>query len=128
MKIDILFIDSATACACSSCFTPHLIEKGYIVDRRQEPYSCMEALTDEEREYSMVIVHETVLTKSLRLVRKIREQNSTIPIIVITYINRGPTDLDAIYRAGANDFIVKPACGPALLEIAVRRYLRPAGS
>lgn len=123
MKVDILLIDSATACPCS-CFTPHLIEKGYIVDRRQERYSLMDALTDEEQEYSMVIVHETVLTWSLRTVRKIRAHHSTIPIIVITYINRGPTDVDAVFKAGANEIVVKPMCGPGYLVEMIEKHLQ----
>ncbi len=125
MKVDILLVDSATACACSSCFTPHLAEKGYIIDRRPDIYSCMEALTHREREYGLVIVHMNMLPKALRVVRKIREQNATIPIIVITFINRGPTDIDAIYKAGANDFVVKPTCGPAFLEMTIKHYISP---
>nr|WP_295874303.1 response regulator [uncultured Chitinophaga sp.] len=123
MKVDILLVDAANECPCSTGFVPHLINKNYIVDRRVDIYTCMEAFTDRERKYGLVIVHMSILAKSLRIVRKIRERDSNIPIIVITFISRGPTDIHAIIDAGADDYVIKPMCGPGYLIEMVERYL-----
>ncbi|QJB41721.1 response regulator [Chitinophaga oryzae] len=123
MKVDILLVDAANECPCSTGFVPYLINRNYIIDRRPNIYTCIEAFADQEREYGVVIVHMSILAKSLRVVRKIREQNASIPIIVITFIGRGPTDIHAITEAGADDYIIKPMCGPGYLIEVIGKYL-----
>ena len=75
-------------------------------------YSAGEALTklNQESEISLVIVDELMpVVDGIELTKRIRQKASLIelPIIITTRVDY-PSNLEAIFSAGANDYLIKP--------------------
>jgi sensor histidine kinase YesM len=82
-------------------------------------YSAQEAIAklNQELEISLVIVDELMpVMDGIELTRRIRQKASLIelPIIITAFVDY-PSNLEAIFSVGANDYLIKPVTKEALL-------------
>lgn len=85
-----------------------LTKKGYAVDFLTEGDVAFERLTVNHTDYDLVIL-DLMLPgmEGMEICRKLREQNVTVPILILTARDEVDNKVDLLL-AGADDYMVKP--------------------
>ncbi|MBS1971623.1 MAG: sigma-54-dependent Fis family transcriptional regulator [Bdellovibrionales bacterium] len=98
-------------------------QKSIEVTHFTDPLQAMQSLLKDDKQYGAVVTDlDLPGISGVDLIKRLRAEGSTIPVILITVSNDVETAIGAI-DAGAYDFVVKPLHFPQLL-ISVQRALK----
>lgn len=98
-------------------------QKSIEVIHFTDPLQAMQSLLKDEKQYGAVVTDlDLPGISGVDLIKRLRVEGSTIPVILITVSNDVETAISAI-DAGAYDFVVKPLHFPQLL-ISAQRALK----
>lgn len=117
MRILLVEDDSMLAETLTESLTDHQ----YVVDTAGDGEAAWEKV--QSTEYNLILL-DVMLPKidGIRLCRRIRSHNITIPILIITALDTSTNQIEGL-DAGADDYVIKPIKTPELLA-RIRALLR----
>ena len=98
--------------------------RGYYVEHAETPHSAMEILS--ERPVDMILLDMKIPgVKGLDLLKSIREEYPTIPVIMITGYATVETAVESI-KLGATEYVAKPFTPDEVYQAVERNFKRAA--